>query len=159
MRGELKKNKLLRAGFNRLLGKINAYPQEISEKAYEKHFYGRDKFGPTAFRAAFAWKLTGNDKYRAIAVKLLQKAAVWYNERYANMQPVDWTSFSRIEAFAAYDWLYDTLSAKERKEIGGNLLKHASAAQDRMKIIKSGLQNKGEGTSPWDNSFYGTPLI
>ena len=159
MREELKQNKLLRAGFNRLLGKINAYPQEISEKAYEKHFYGRDKFGPTAFRAAFAWKLTGKEKYRVLAVKLLQKASVWYNERYAKIEPVDWTSFSRIEAFAAYDWLYDTMSAKERKEIGANLLKHASAAQDRMKIIKSGLQNKGEGTSPWDSSFYGTPLM
>lgn len=159
MRRQLSGDKLLRAGFERLLSKIDAYPEEITEKAYEKHFYGRDKFGPTAFRAAFAWKLTGKEKYRQKSLKLLKKAAVWYNERYANMLPVDWTSFTRIEAFAAYDWLYDTMSAADRKEIGKNLLRHAVAAQDRMKIIKSGLQNKGEGTSPWNNSFYGTPMM
>jgi hypothetical protein len=103
--------------------------------------------------------LTGKEQYRTLAVALLKKAAVWYNERYANMQPSDWTSFTRIEAFAAYDWLFDTMSESDRKEIGKNLLRHAVAAQDRMKIIKSGLQNKGEGTSPWNSSFYGTPLM
>ncbi|MBQ9503110.1 MAG: heparinase II/III family protein [Lentisphaeria bacterium] len=159
MKKQLAGDELLRAGFERLLGKIDAYPAEITGKAYEKHFYGRDKFGPTAFRAAFAWKLTGKDKYRELALALLKKAAAWYNERYAAMEPVDWTSFTRIEAFAAYDWLFDTMSRADRREIGQDLLRHAVAAQDRMKIIKSGLQNKGEGTSPWNNSFYGTPLM
>ena len=36
MRRQLSGDKLLRAGFERLLSKIDAYPEEITEKAYEK---------------------------------------------------------------------------------------------------------------------------
>ena len=159
MKKQLAEDRNLKAGFERLRGKIDAYPQEITEAAYAKHFYGRDKFGPTAFRAAFAWKLTGDEKYRIMAVKLLKKAAEWYNARYEALEPVDWTSFTRIEALAAYDWLYDTMSEAERREIGQNLLRHAVAAQDLKKISQSGMHTKGEGTSPWSSSFYGTPLL
>ena len=159
MRLDMRKNPDLKAGFDRLRGKVDAYPDEITEKAYRKTFYSRDKFGPTALRCAFVWKLTGEGKYRDKGLKLLKAAAQWYNARYAAAEPVDWTAFSRIDALCAYDWMYETMTDAERKEIGRALFDHMKAAQNLDWINKSGAHTKGEGTSPWSSSFYGTPLL
>ena len=159
MRQQLKNDPLVRAGFERARGKVDAYPEEISEEAYRKAFYARDKFGPTAMRCAFVWKLTGEKKYRDKGLKLLKAAAKWYNDQYAALKPIDWTAFSRIDALCAYDWLYEAMTPEERKEIGASLLKHMTDAQNLAWISKSGLHRNGEGTSPWSSSFYGTPLL
>ncbi|MBQ6596004.1 MAG: heparinase II/III family protein, partial [Lentisphaeria bacterium] len=66
---------------------------------------------------------------------------------------------SRIDALCAYDWIYDTMTDAERKEIGKALFDHMKAAQNLVWISKSGAHNKGEGVSPWSSSFYGTPLL
>ena len=159
MRRALKENPLLKEGFEKLLKKVDAYPEEISEKTYEKQFYGSDKFGPTAMRAAFAFRLTGEKKYADQARKILKYASEWYPQQYAQDKAIAWTSFSRISALCAYDWLYEEMSPEERNAIGGKLLEHVKKAQDTAWIVKSGLQNKGEGTSAWYSSFYGTPLL
>ena len=159
MREDMGRIPELKAGFERLRGKVDAYPEEISEEAWQKVFYSKDKFGPTAMRCAFVWKLVGGENYRTKGIRLLAAAAKWYNACYAAEQAIDWTAFTRIDALCAYDWLCETMSEEERNTIGSLLFKHAMAAQDTNWIRKSGLQNKGEGTSGWNASFYGTPLL
>ena len=159
MRQQLKNDPLIRNGFERARKKVDAYPEEISEAAYQKTFYDTDKFGPTAMRCAFIWKLTGEKKYLDKGVKLLRAAAKWYNAQYAAQKAVSWYAFSRIDALCAYDWMYDSMTPEDRREIGTDLLKHMVAAQNVAWIGKSGMQHKGEGTSPWSSSYYGTPLL
>ena len=159
MRKELSTNPQLRQFFARLRGKVDNYPDDINKQTYQKHFYSKDKFGPTAMRAAFVYKLTGEQKYRDKAIKILKHAAEWYLRQYAEEKAISWTAFSRISALCAYDWLYNEIPEAERTVIGQNLLAHIEKAQDTEWIIKSGLQNKGEGTSKWNSSFYGTPLL
>ena len=160
MRQQLKTDPLLKKGFDRLIEKVAAYPDEITVDAYRKVFIsGSDKFGPTAMRCAFLWQMTGEEKYLKKGIRLLTAAAKWYNAQYAAHQAIGWYSFTRIDALCAYDWMYDGMTETERKEIGTELMKHVVAAQNTVWIIKSGLQNKGEGTSGWQASFYGTPLM
>lgn len=159
MRRDLSANPLLRQFFARLRGKVDNYPDDINEQTYQKHFYSKDKFGPTAMRAAFVYKLTGEPKYRDKAIKILKYASEWYQRQYAEEKAISWTAFSRISALCAYDWLYNEIPEAERTAIGRRLLAHIEKAQDTNWIIRSGLQNKGEGTSRWNSSFYGTPLL
>lgn len=148
-----------------LYRKIDLYPDEVNEASFSRKqegeavFYSTDKFGPTAMRAAFAYKMTGEKKYLGKALNILKYASEWYNKRYEEEKPVSWTSFSRISALCAYDWLYNEMTPSDRAVIGKNLLKHIVQAQNTDWIVQSGLQNKGEGTSRWNSSFYGTPLM
>ncbi len=159
MRRPLAENALLKNSFDQLCKKIDAYPEEVNEETFKKVFWAKDKFGPTAMRAAFAYKITGEKKYREKAIAILKYASSWYNRQYAAEEPVDWTSFSRISALCAYDWLYPEMTESEQLEIGRELLAHIVKAQDAAWIRKSGMQNKGEGISDWNSSFYGTPLL
>ncbi len=159
MQEDMLHNTELKKGFERLKGKVDAYPEDISEEAWSKVFYTRDKFGPTALRCAFVWKLVGGEQYRDKGIKLVAAAAKWYNDCYAAETAIDWTAFTRIDALCAYDWLYEAMTEDERKNIGTALFNHVKAAQDTTWIIKSGMQHKGEGTSNWKASFYGTPLL
>ena len=159
MRRQLKTNPLLKKGFDRLVAKVDSYPDEITEDAYRKVYWRKDKFGPTAMRCAFVWKLTGEEKYLKKGIRLLAAAAKWYNAQYAAQKAIHWYAFKRIGALCAYDWMYDGMTEAERKEIGTELMKHVVAAQNTGWIIKTGMQDKGEGTSGWQASFYGTPLM
>jgi heparin/heparan-sulfate lyase len=159
------KEELLKNTMAEVLKRVDLYPTEVNEEIYsQKHggsvvFYGKDKFGPTAMRAAFCYRMTNDRKYYDLAIRILEYAAEWYNRQYANEQAVSWTAFSRISALCAYDWLYQDMTPDEHQKIGSALLRHVLQAQDTNWIIQSGMQNKGEGTSNWKSSFYGTPLL
>ena len=71
MQEDMLHNLELKKGFERLKGKVDAYPEDISEEAWSKVFYTRDKFGPTALRCAFVWKLVGGEQYRDKGIKLV----------------------------------------------------------------------------------------
>ena len=158
MRGQLKSDRHLKQGLDRLTEKLDTFPDELTMEVYRK-VPGADKFGEAAMRHAFVWKLGGGEKYLKKGIRLLAAAAKWYNDRYAAHQAISWVAFGRIASLCAYDWMYEGMTETERKEIGTALLKHVVAAQDILWIKKSGLQNKGEGTSQWNSSFYGTPLL
>ncbi|MFA6931103.1 MAG: heparinase II/III family protein, partial [Lentisphaeria bacterium] len=165
MAKRVQSEELLKNAMQGVLLRVDLYPDEVSEESFDKKyggsvlFYSKDKFGPTAMRSAFCYRMTGNRKYADISKKILKFASEWYNKCYEEERAISWTAFSRISALSAYDWLYHEMSEAERKEIGANLLKHILQAQDTAWIVRSGLQNKGEGTSNWKSSFYGTPLL
>lgn len=163
MKKKMEKNVHLKNMFNELKRRVDLYPDTVNDESVKKKyggsviFYGNDKGGPCSVRAAFIYRLTGDKKYALKGIKYLRYAADYYNRQYAAHKAVGWTSHSRISAMCAYDWLYDVMTPAERKEIGMELIKHIRQAQNTTWIVRSGLQNKGEGTSAWSSSFYGTP--
>lgn len=111
--------------------------------------------GTQAAEAAFVFLVTGEDRYRELAKKLLADSISYYNECYAEQKTVNWYSFSRINAWAAYDWLFNHLSETERNQMGIGFLK---AVQD----VQPTRTRKAFDRENWggpESGFYGTPSL
>ena len=79
--------------------------------------------GRQAAEAAFVFLVTEQDKYLELARDLLTASVDYYHQRYREGKSVSWYSFSRINAWAAYDWIFNHLPEGERKALGRSLLK------------------------------------
>ena len=90
---------------------------------------GITEFGTEAAACALAWHFTGNEKYLDKAKKMLKVSADAYTQATLNGRPVHWYSHSRINAFCAYDWLYNELTPEERASIIVPLMEHVEMAQ------------------------------
>ena len=67
-------------------------------------------YGVPAAEAAFVYLVTDDERYRILARELLKRSIVYYHECYVNQKPVDWYAYSRICAWAAYDWIFNSLT-------------------------------------------------
>ena len=159
MKKDVQEKTMVALQVKELYKKVDEYPDVINEKTYKSAYYGFDKFGDPAARTALAFLLSGKKAYAQKGIAILKFAAEWYNQRYAELKPINWTGFSRISALCAYDWLYHEMTPEERISIGKKLIRHIAKSQDYNWIRKSGLQSKGEGTSGTKSSFYGTCMI
>lgn len=101
------------------------------------------EFGVEAAECAFAWRVTGKPDYLAKARKMLQVSVAAYTEAYKNHRAVNWYSTSRIHALAAYDWIYEALTADERKGIIVPFVRHVLLAQDPKYLVVR--RNGGSG--------------
>ena len=87
------------------------------------------EFGTEAAASALAWLFTGEKKYLEKAKKMLKVSVYAYTTATRNGRPVNWYSHTRVNAFCAYDWLYNELTPEERREILIPLMEHVEMAQ------------------------------
>jgi len=80
------------------------------------------EYGTRAAEAAFVYLVLKDKKYLSLSKELLVNLIDYYNLRNEANLNIQWYAFSRINALAAYDWIYNDLTKKERIEIGGPLL-------------------------------------
>lgn len=111
-------------------------------------------YGTRAAEAAFVYLVLEDQKYLDLCKKILIKLVDYYtlrNERNLNIQ---WYAFSRINALAAYDWIYNNLSEKERIKIGDPLLQ----AINYMPLKERGSVFR-RNTGNYKTGFYGPPCL
>lgn len=108
-----------RATWDRLRQRVDALPPDPPDGDH----------GIDAAAAAFAWRMTGDARYRHLAVALLERSVAFYRATRAAMKSVSWTSTTRINAWCAFDWLYDDLTDAQRMEIGTSFLRHVADEQ------------------------------
>ena len=99
-----------------------------SDKLASKSLESSD-YGVQAAEAAFVYLVTGDEKYLTLTKELLKMSLVYYHERYARKRTVSWYSWSRINALAAYDWIFNHLSNEEKKEMGISFLQAVEQVQ------------------------------
>ncbi len=99
-----------------------------SDKLASKSLESSD-YGVQAAEAAFVYLVTGDEKYLTLTKELLKMSLVYYHERYARKRTVSWYSWSRINALAAYDWIFNHLSNEEKKEMGTSFLQAVEQVQ------------------------------
>lgn len=111
-----------------------------------------DDHGITAAKAALVYRVTGEERYSRLAYRLLSRSVEHYHDCYRANDPVDWHSHSRIHAWMAYDWTYNTLSEAERTELVTSFLK----AVKQVQPTEDREQFDGENWSTYKSGFYGT---
>jgi heparin/heparan-sulfate lyase len=112
-------------------------------------------YGPQAAEAAFAWLVTGEDRYQDLAQSLLDASIRFYEQCHAEKRTINWYSFSRINAIAAFDWLYNSMPPEMRKNLGARLLQTVEQSQPTRARRAYDRENWG-GTQ---SGFYGTPSL
>ncbi|MCK4625376.1 MAG: heparinase II/III family protein [Phycisphaerae bacterium] len=78
---------------------------------------------------AFVYLISGEKVYLDRARKLLDQCASYFRRCDREGRAIHWYAYSRMNAIVAYDWLFNDLSAEDRKRIGRMLLDHVEAAQ------------------------------
>ena len=108
--------------------------------------------GRQAAEAAFVFLVTEQDKYLELARDLLTASVDYYHQRYREGKSVSWYSFSRINAWAAYDWIFNHLPEGERKALGRSLLKAIENVQPTRERESFALEN-------WSGPISGNYLV
>ncbi|SIR74471.1 heparin/heparan-sulfate lyase [Haladaptatus litoreus] len=111
-----------------------------------------DDYGVDAAKAALVYRVTGEERYAQLSFELLAESVEYYHDCYQANEPVDWHSHSRIHAWVAYDWTYDTIPVDERKELATSFLK----AVEQVQPTEEREQFVGENWSNHQSGFYGT---
>lgn len=111
---------------------------------------GIKEFGTEAAACALAWHLTGEQKYLEKAKKMLKVSVKAYTDATNNGRPVNWYAHSRINAFCAYDWIYNELTPEERREIIIPLMEHVVKVQPEY-----GLNIPRTGAGSHKTGYYG----
>jgi len=87
------------------------------------------EWGSQATETAFVYLITGDEKYLEKAKNMLEVSVAAYHECYEKGMTVNWYSTSRVNALAAYDWIYNDLTPNERRAILLPFLKHINDVQ------------------------------
>lgn len=112
-------------------------------------------YGTCAAEAALVYLVSKDRKYLELSKDILKKVVDYYNFRNGHGLNVQWYAFSRINALAAYDWIYDDLTGKERTEIGASFLQAINGmlpSKDRKPFFR-------ENTGGIETGFYGPPCL
>lgn len=113
----------------------------------------RTDYGTQAAEAALVFLVAGDGKYRDLAKQLLETSIAHYHDCHARQKSVNWYSFSRINAWAAYDWLFNEMTPEERRRIGSAFLDATGFEQPTRERKAFERENWG-GT---ESGFYSTP--
>ena len=115
---------------------------------------------------AFVYLVSGDKVYLDRARKLLTQCAEYYCRCDREKRSIDWYSYSRMNVIIAYDWLFNNLTAADRKRIGKMLMDHVDAAQKpiprqspaeeaNLKVREWNRRNRGGHKS----GLYGPPNL
>ncbi len=135
--------------YARLKAQADGLPEELEVKDY----------GDIVTNVAFVWKLTGDDRYLQLTRDLLDRSLEHYHACVAAGQSVNWYSYSRMTALAAYDWIFEEMPEQWRVEWGRRMLDHL------RDVLPGGVSSLGvPQVSPVNRSgittgFYGTPSL
>jgi len=75
------------------------------------------------------WLVTGEEKYLELGKALLERSIGYYREQYEQKKPANWYAFNQINAWAAYDWMFSRLTARERREWGSAFIDQVEKIQ------------------------------
>ena len=111
-------------------------------------------YGTRASEAAFIYLVLEEQKYLDLTKEILTSLVDYYILRNENNLNIQWYAFSRMNALAAYDWIYNDLTEKEKSEIGKPLLQAISAmpSSDRGTVFRKNYGDIKTG-------FYGPPCL
>jgi len=135
----------------RLFGQIRARVDETASGEIESGDHGT-----RAAEAAFVFLVSGERKYLDLASRLLSESLEYYHLCFAGKRSVSWYSSSRINAWAAYDWLFSYLSEKERKRLGGSFLQAVKNVMPTGPWSGTREPFESENWSGPESGFYGT---
>jgi len=110
-------------------------------------------YGTWAAEAAFVYLVLEEKKYLDLSKEILVNLVDYYTLRNENDLNIQWYAFSRINALAAYDWIYNDLTEKERRDIGKPLL---HAINDMVPTAGGSVFRKNYGDIK--TGFYG-PIV
>ena len=113
------------------------------------------EYGTRAAEAAFVYLVTEDKKYLELSKNILIKLVDYYTLRNEHGLNIQWYAFSRINALAAYDWIYNDLTDRERKEIGVPFIKavyYMLPSSNRKPFFR-------ENTGDIKTGFYGPPSL
>ena len=112
-------------------------------------------YGVEAAEAAFVFLVSGDANHRDLARNLLARSIEFYNECYRQKKTVNWYTFSRINAWAAYDWLFEHLAPADRARLGSEFL---TAVRD-VQPTKARRAFDRENWGSYSSGFYSTPSL
>jgi hypothetical protein len=111
-------------------------------------------YGTRAAEAAFVYLILENEKYLDLCKKILRNLVEYYTLRNEHNLNIHWYAYSRINALAAYDWIYNYLTEDERIEIGEPLL----GAIYYMSLKERGSDFR-RNSGDYKTGFYGPPCL
>lgn len=132
-----------REWYDMLKARADRYPDDPEVK----------DFGSEAAVTAFMYRMTGEDRYLELTKKFLNQSIKHYHKRNAEGWAAHWYSTSRVNAWSAYDWIYNDLSEQERREIATPFLEHVEYEQRGPGKPRLQRHNAGGATT----GFYGAP--
>ncbi len=112
-------------------------------------------YGTLASETAFVYLVNGDARYLAQAQALLAKSIEYYHDCFARKLPVSNYTFTQINAWAAYDWLFNSLDAETRKRLGAAYLEVVADMQPTQARKIFPRENWGNIRT----GFYGTPSL
>ncbi len=112
-------------------------------------------YGLEAAEAAFVFLVKGDRRYAELGRRLLAVSIAHYTECYAQKRSVNWYTFSRINAWAAFDWLYNEMPQEERSRLGAEFLQAVENVQPTRARRAFDRENWGGPES----GFYSTPSL
>lgn len=112
-------------------------------------------YGTQAAEAAFVFLVTEDAKYRELARKLLATSIDYYDECFTQKKTVNWYSNSQINAWAAYDWLFNHMPAEERNRLGAAFLE---AVRNQQPTRSRKAFDRENWAGP-ESGFYSTPSL
>ncbi len=130
-----------RKWYDRLKQRVDRYPEDPEVKDW----------GTEAAATAFVFRMTGEARYLELIKKLLLRSVEHYHARNAEGWAAHWYSTSRVNAWSAYDWIYNDLSEEERREIAIPFIEHVDREQLRPGQPRFTRHNGGGPTT----GFYG----
>ena len=115
------------------------------------------EWGTRSAEAAMVYLVTGERKYLDYTQKLLTELAGYYQFRSDHNLNITWYAFSQICAICAYDWVYNSLDKKDRKEIGRALFNALDDIAWHNPPRRKARQR--ENTSDHMSGCYGPPIL
>ena len=112
----------------------------------------RDAGAKNAVKAAFVYLVTDDKQYLFKAKNYLKMALKFFNWCLEHKTMTAWYNTSRINALTAYDWIYNSLTPQERREIIVPLLKYINSLQSaKFHRCTGGYNNGNYGVRslPW----------
>ena len=129
-------------------GKTTAWADGLV-KAMQAEEPALKDYGVDSARAAFAFLVTGEDKYLQAARRGLDLSLRHYEKCFEDRKAVDWYSTSRVHAILAWDWLYNHLPEDERSQWMTRFVRVIKNVLDvRPRIYRENYSNYATG-------FYG----
>jgi heparin/heparan-sulfate lyase len=107
------------------------------------------ELGPQAAWAAFAFRITQDERYLELAKECLETSLSFYEACFEQRKAVNWYSTSRVHATLAWDWLYNDLTPTERRTYMSRLVRVID------KVLKVRPYIDRENMSGYTTGFYG----
>ena len=130
-----------RAWYDALKERVDACLSDLEKKDW----------GSEAAEAAFVFRMTGDERYLKLVRDMLRRSIAFYDGRNKEEWAANWYSTTRVNAWCAYDWVYDALSDGDRIDITGPFLDHVEYEQVRR---RPGLERHNLGGPK--SGFYGS---